>query len=81
MGDDQHVTKEFCKLQHEQTNDTLIEIKEMVRSTHDRLFVGNGQPPLTVQVDRHDRLLTGLMWLGGVVVTGLIGVILERVLR
>ncbi len=30
----------------------INELKKMIQTLHDKLFIGNGQPPITVQIDR-----------------------------
>ena len=44
----------------------IKEIKETVKSIHDKLFVGNGQPPIIIQIDRLNTFKKVSVWFLGV---------------
>ena len=41
----------------------ISEIKKMIKEIHDRLYVGNGQPPITIQLDRLNVFKKFSYWL------------------
>ena len=38
------------------------EIKDMIKVMHDKMFVGNGTPSHSVQLDRLNRFMRGMLW-------------------
>ena len=44
----------------------IKEIKETVKSIHDKLFVGNGQPPIIIQIDRLNTFKKVSVWFLGI---------------
>ena len=80
MGEE-YISKSLFDAQCKTTNEALVRIEGVVNETHKRLFVGNGQPPLTVQVDRHERLLGAAIWVVSAVVIAVVGIIVERVMK
>lgn len=58
---------------NERILERLDEIKEQGQSTHQKLFVGNGEPALARKVDRHDLMLTAIFWLLGTIGIAVVG--------
>ena len=52
----------------------VAEIKEMVIKLYNRLFIGNGQPPITVQIDRLNTFKKAACWIIGAVFVMCLGV-------
>lgn len=77
MGDD-HVTKEFCALQHKQVSEDVTAMRTMVQEMHNALFVGNGSPAKVLLLDRHDRILSVLIWAVGLLFTSVVGAVAAR---
>jgi preprotein translocase subunit Sss1 len=69
-----HVTMEFCDLKHAQNDKDHAEIKTMLAAI-DEAVRGNGKPGIRASVDRHERILSVLLWGVGVIVVAVIGVI------
>lgn len=70
---DQHVTQNFCELQHKATNEKLdFLIKEIA---------GNGKEGLREKVSRHDMILKIWVWVVGILFTAVVGIIAERFLK
>ncbi len=62
--------------EHEcQFREDIKEIKDGIKSLHDKLFVGNGQPPITVQLDRLNVFKKTMYWALGITVIAVIGII------
>jgi len=59
---------EVCKAEFE-------EIKDMIKSMHDKLFVGNGQPPISVQLDRLNMFKKVSVWFYGALSIASIGLV------
>ncbi len=57
----------------------IKEIKQTVQTLHDKLFVGNGQPPITVQLDRLNCFKKFSYWVYGVMFVGAVGFIVRLV--
>ena len=58
-----------------ETRDEFTEIKEWLKSIHDKLFIGNGQPPITVQLDRLNRFKGLSYWIYGALFIACLGLI------
>lgn len=56
-----------------ETRDEFADIKRTLTAIHDKLFVGNGQPPITVQIDRLNRLKTFAYWFFGATFVAFLG--------
>lgn len=59
----------------------LDRVEKMVEEIHERLFLGNGRPPLVTLIDRHDQQLSTLRWALGVCFVAVIGVVLDAWMR
>ena len=53
--------------------DRLRRLERMIEDIHQRLFIGNGRPSLTTQIDRHDQQLGAIRWVLGATIVVLIG--------
>ena len=51
------------------------EIKRMISKMHNKMFVGNGQPPLSVQIDRLNGFKKVTCWFIGIVSISWVGII------
>ena len=51
------------------------EIKGMIKAMHDKMFVGNGQPPISVQIDRLNGFKRFSIWFYGVLAVSSIGLV------
>lgn len=68
--------------------DSLKRIEGMVKELsedhgdlHKRMFVGNGQPSIKAVVDKHDIILSALLWVTGAATSGVIGLIVAMVIQ
>jgi len=52
----------------------FTEIKAVLYKMYGKLFEGNGQPPITVQLDRLNNFKKTICWVSGIVLVGLIGI-------
>ena len=68
MADEQDQYQEICKDEFNKINDKLDTL-------HDKLFVGNGQPPITVQLDRLNGFKMKAYWFCGIMVVAIVGII------
>ncbi len=57
--------------------DEFAEIKGLLTKLHDKLFVGNGQPPITVQIDRLNTFKKVAIWFGSVFFVAIVGLLLR----
>jgi len=77
----EHVTMEFCEAKHKQNDKDHAAIMGML-SRIDECVRGNGKPGIRADVDRHDRILSALMWVVGVVIVAVVGdVIVPNVMK
>ena len=53
----------------------IVDIKNMVKDIHDKLYIGNGQPPITVQIDRLNMFRKLSIWVGGVLFVSVAGLV------
>ncbi len=51
------------------------EIKGMIKNIHDKIFIGNGQPPMSVQIDRLNNFKKVSLWLYGLIAISSVGLI------
>lgn len=52
----------------------IVDTKTLIQDIHDKLFIGNGTPPLTMRVDRVERFLFAIgTAIGTVILAGLVG--------
>ena len=54
-------------------------ISDKLDTLHDKLFVGNGEPPITVQLDRLNGFKTKAYWFFCTIVVATVGVIARLV--
>lgn len=76
----------FCamaKTTDEQYNDTckgeFQDIKDLIKELHDKLFVGNGQPPITVQIDRLNIFKRVSIWFIGACTLVSVGLVIKTI--
>ena len=60
-----------------ETREEFAEIKQTLNAINDKLFVDNGQPPITVQLDRLNRLKTFAYWFFGVTFIAFLGLVVR----
>ena len=53
------------------------EIKGKLDKLYGALFEGNGEPGLKAQVQMHGKFISGLIWLGGVLIVAIVTVAIE----
>ena len=61
--------------------DDIADIKKTVDLIHDKLFVGNGAPPLTMQVAMNAQKLKLIYFLGGATILAVIGSIIGHFIK
>jgi hypothetical protein len=66
-----------CKPEFETIQNQFNEVKEVLTRIETALFVGNGTPSLKTIAEVHDRTINGILWIGGVLFTAVIGVLIE----
>jgi hypothetical protein len=66
MADDKEQYNNVCKKEFENIQVSLDKF-------YVAIFEGNGEPGLKTKVQMHDKQLQVIAWLGGVVVTAIIG--------
>lgn len=59
MSPVENITKPECDKRHEET-------MVLLRKIHDRLFVDNGSTSFQTRLDRHDRIISTLSWVGSI---------------
>ena len=64
--------EEVCK-------DEFTEIKQLLKDMHKKLFIGNGQPPITVQIDRLNTFKYVSCWFAGVMTVAVVGLLVRLV--
>ena len=60
---------------------TLGEVNETTRDTHKRMFVDNGTKSIQTTIDRHDRVIKMLTWVGGITTAAAIGAIVKSFIQ
>lgn len=70
----EYVTKEFCGEHHRATDAKIDAMCTKLDRIHARLFVDNGSPSMQTRLDRADRMLAVILWMGGVLVTAIVSV-------
>ena len=63
----------------DECKDNFKEIVDAIEKLHDKLFVGNGQPPITVQIDRLNAFKKLSTWVMGASFMALLGLIARLV--
>ena len=53
----------------------IADVDEKVDRIHDKLFVGNSQPPLTVQIDRLNGFMSKSKWFYGIIAVAIVTLI------
>lgn len=63
----------------QECHDRFDRIDESLDEIKDKLWKGNGQPPLTVQLDRLNIFKKGVCWVGGALTITVLGIIARLV--
>ena len=58
----------------------LKRIGKTVDDIHKRLFIDNGEPCLQSKIRKHDGVINTIVWVVGVVVVAVVGIMLDLVL-
>jgi len=61
---------------HNEMNRRFTEIVEIIKETHKLLVIGNGEPPLMVQVDRLNQESKNLKWYKRIAIISILSLIL-----
>ncbi len=64
-----------CTERPTECKDDFEEIKKAIKELHDKLFIGNGQPPITVQIDRLNTFKATAYWTMGIISVAVVALV------
>lgn len=59
--------------------DRFDRIDKSLEDLHNKLFVGNGQPPITVQIDRLNMFKKLACYFGSILIVAVVGIIARMI--
>ena len=68
-----------CRHEFEEIKNMLQELKASTDATHKKLYVGNGHPSISVQLDRLNMFKKTACWLGGAITLTTIGLVAKLI--
>ena len=85
MANEIYVIKTECDKRHRDLLQALKELGGSVGELNSRLYRDNGKKSVQTVLNDHERIMHTLCWIvsvaGGAAIVGIVGLILERVIR
>ena len=81
MGSETEMYNTTCKHEFEEIKGLLADLKEKTDDTHKKLYVGNGHPPISVQLDRLNCFKKFSYWFYGLMTVTSIGLVTKLILE
>ena len=71
--------QKVCKQEFQEIKGMIKDVHSEFKEVNRKLFVGNGQPPHSVQLDRLNRFMKISVWFFGVITVAGVGIVAKLI--